>query len=220
MFKKNQVKISLAAPKIRILNKHFGNRKFKMLDVGAGNNSASYIKSYLPSVEYYGLDKTKNYNNNNRDFNLMVDFYEIDLLSLRYEAIKDNYFDAIVATHVIEHLEAVQKPLELIYRKLKKGGLIYIEWPHPRSVKFPSMRNTLNFYDDPTHVRIYSTSEIKTQFESLGGQVISSGTVINPLTAMLFPIILAYRFFKRGYIHGPDFWYVFGFATHVLVKKL
>jgi SAM-dependent methyltransferase len=219
MLKINNLKIPLSAPKIRILNNHFGNRNFKMLDVGAGNNSASFIKNYLPNVEYYGLDKTKNYNNNHEDFNLMVEFYEIDLLSLRFDAIKDRYFDAIVATHVIEHLETAQKPLELIYQKLKKGGLMYIEWPHPRSVKFPSMRNTLNFYDDPTHVRIYSTSEIETQFKNLGGQILSSGTVLNPLAVILLPIILAYRFIKRGYLHGPDFWYVFGFATHVLVKK-
>lgn len=30
------------------------------------------------------------------------------------------------------------------------------EWPRINSTKFPSKKGTLNFFDDETHVRIYS----------------------------------------------------------------
>jgi SAM-dependent methyltransferase len=208
-----------AAPKIKILKKTFGNRQFKVLDVGAGNQSASHLKKFFPNAEYHGLDKTKSYNNTTSDFKLMARFYEIDLESENDAEIEDNAFDAIIITHVIEHLPAAHLSLQRMYRKLKPGGIMYVEWPHPRSLKLPSMKNSLNFYDDPTHVRVYTTEEILKTFSTLNANALSFGTVLDFPTILFFPIILTYRLLKRGYIHGPDFWYVIGFATHVLIKK-
>jgi 2-polyprenyl-3-methyl-5-hydroxy-6-metoxy-1,4-benzoquinol methylase len=53
-------------------------------------------------------------------------------------------------THVIEHLYNGDKVLKNILSKLKSNGFF-----------LPSMYNTLNFYDDPTHVHVYSVKELK-----------------------------------------------------------
>ena len=60
--------------KFRHLKKSFGNKPFKLLDVGTGNHSASRITSLFPNCTYYGLDIDKNYNNNEADFNCMEGF--------------------------------------------------------------------------------------------------------------------------------------------------
>src|SRR5690349_14930869 len=106
----------------------------------------------------------------------MKQFYEMDLTQLKFDAIPDNFFDVIMMSHIIEHLHNGDKVIEGVLQKLKKGGLIYIEYPGQKSTTLPSMKRTLNFYDDPTHVRIYSVPEVKGILENNGMQVLRSGT--------------------------------------------
>ena len=70
----------------------------------------------------------------------------------------DDYFDLVVASHVIEHLK---NPLNLISESLrvcKPNGKIYIEAPSERSLFLPGMffnyerMHSISFYDDPTHL--------------------------------------------------------------------
>jgi hypothetical protein len=81
--------------KISYLQKSFGKKPFKLLDIGAGNHSASKIKKVFPQCEYHGVDLEKDYNNSSEDFSLMKAFYEMDLTKLDMSSIPDNYFDAI-----------------------------------------------------------------------------------------------------------------------------
>jgi hypothetical protein len=43
----------------------------------------------------------------------------------------------------------------LVSRKLKPGGLIYVEIPSIHLLVLPSMQGTLNFCDDETHICLY-----------------------------------------------------------------
>jgi SAM-dependent methyltransferase len=160
----------------RFLKKYFENKPFKLLDVGAGNHSATKITTLFPACEYYGLDLNRNYNYDAEDFKRMKDFYELDLIQLDYSAIPDNYFDAIWIVHVIEHLPNGDKVIQKLMDKLKPGGFIYVEYPGKQSTRLPSMYGTLNFYDDPTHVRIYSVKELSSVFRQMNCTVISAGT--------------------------------------------
>src|SRR5450755_996887 len=90
--------------KFSVLRKSFGDKPFKLLDVGAGNHSASRIVSLFNRCEYYGLDMDKSYNNNDADFKAMRDFYQLDLTKLDYSIVPNSYFDGIWMAHVIEHL--------------------------------------------------------------------------------------------------------------------
>src|SRR5215470_17641946 len=147
-------------PKFYYLQRSFGQKKFALLDVGAGNHSASKTKRLFPDCEYYGIDLDRHFNNDETDFAVMKVFYEMDLTLLQFDTIPDNHFDFIRMTHIIEHLYNGDEVIKNLLPKLKKEGFIYIEYPGAKSTRLPSMKGTLNFYDDPTHVRIYSVKEL------------------------------------------------------------
>src|SRR5436853_5551623 len=90
--------------KFIFLERSFGKKPFRLLDIGAGNHSATKTKNVFPQCEYHGVDLQKDYNNDASDLNAMTAFYEMDLTRLDFSVIPDNYFDGIWMVHVIEHL--------------------------------------------------------------------------------------------------------------------
>jgi SAM-dependent methyltransferase len=206
--------------KLRFLLKSFGNKPFSLLDVGAGNHSASRITSQFPHCTYYGLDLDKQYNNDQKDFSVMKEFYELDLTKLDYSIIPGEYFDGIWMAHVIEHLHNGDKVLPLLLKKLKKGGYFFIEYPGKKSTKLPSMRGSLNFKDDPTHVRVYSVPELTRIFTENGCIVLQSGTRRNWYYILAMPLRMIISLIKNGYVQGNVFWDLLGFAEYLWVKKV
>jgi SAM-dependent methyltransferase len=205
--------------KFSFIRKSFGNKSFKLLDVGAGNHSASRIASLFSNCEYYGLDMDKTYNNNEADFKAMKDFYQLDLTKLDYSVVPDQYFDGIWMAHVIEHLYNGDKVLPLLLTKLKPGGYFYIEYPGKKSTSLPSMKGTLNFKDDSTHVRLYSVPELAGIFKSNGRTVLQSGTRRNWFYIISLPVRAIYSLIRNGYVQGNVFWDILGFAEYLYVKK-
>jgi len=201
------------------LRKAFGKKPFRLLDIGAGNHSASKTKKVFPNCEYYGVDIEKDYNNTESDLQLMTAFYEMDLTKLNFDAIPDNHFDAINLVHVIEHLYNGDDVIRGLLPKLKNGGYIYIEYPGKKSTRLPSMQGTLNFHDDPTHVRVYSIPELQMLLEKAGCDVLRSGTRRNLwfITAMPFRIIG--QWVKGKKMQGNIFWDIMGFAEYLWVLK-
>jgi SAM-dependent methyltransferase len=175
--------------KFRFLKNSFDNKPFKLLDVGGGNHSASRIKSLFTHCEYYGLDVDRNYNYSEEDFRLMKDFYELDLTQLNYDIIPDHFFDGIWMAHVVEHLYNGDLVVAKLIEKLKPGGYFYIEYPGERSTKLPSMPGSLNFRDDPSHVRLYSVPELANVFRNHHCTVLKSGTRRNWFTVIGLPFI-------------------------------
>ena len=205
--------------KFGFMQRSFADRPFRLLDVGAGNHSASRIVSLFPRCEYYGLDMDKTYNNSVHDFNVMKDFYELDLTALNYTTIPDQYFDGIWMAHVIEHLYNGDKVLPGLIQKLKPGGYFYIEYPGKKSTTLPSMKGTLNFKDDNTHVRLYSLSELAGIFKAHGCTVLQSGTRRNWFYIFSLPLRAVISLIKHGYVQGNVFWDLLGFAEYLWVKK-
>jgi ubiquinone/menaquinone biosynthesis C-methylase UbiE len=205
--------------KFRFLPSDFKQRKFALLDVGAGSHSATKTKAIFPNCEYHGIDITKNYENDAADFKAMSGFYELDLTALQFESIPNNYFDVIVMSHIIEHLHNGDKVIEGLLPKLKKGGYIYIEYPGQRSTKLPSMKRTLNFYDDPTHVRIYSVAEVTKVLETNGCEVLRGTTRRYWPYIALLPLTVVSETIKYGFIPGGVFWDIVGFAEYVFAIK-
>ena len=150
--------------KYRYLNKLFKQGEFVLLDIGAGNHSASKTKKWFPNCEYHGLDLNKNYNNDENDFKLMQSFYELNLEDLNLDSVPNAHFDFIMMAHVIEHLKNGEEVLVKLLAKLKPGGYLYVEYPGIRSTRLPRMKGTLNFFDDETHVRVYSLTELYNLF--------------------------------------------------------
>ena len=97
----------------------------------------------------------------------------------------DSSMDAVTCMHLVEHLHELNLLLREIARLVKPGGRVYFETPHPRTLALPSLRGqfTLNFYDDPTHVRLVTIDNLAEQARSAALEVESSGTSRNLLFA-------------------------------------
>ena len=205
--------------KFIFLKRSFGNKPFRLLDIGAGNNSATKTKRVFPLCEYHGVDLTKDYNNDEADFREMKAFYEMDLTKLDFTTIPDNYFDGIWLVHIIEHLFNGDEVLVNLLPKLKSGGYLYVEYPGAKSMKLPSMYGTLNFKDDATHVRLYSVKELTVLFKNNNCQIVKSGTRRNPWFIMAMPFRIISSWVRRKKLQGNVFWDVLGFAEYLWVQK-
>ena len=206
--------------KLTRFKRRFGDAPFTLLDVGAGNHSAQLVKKHLPQCRYFGLDIERDYNNDEEDFRLMEGFYELDLTKLEFDAIPDDFFDAIMIAHVIEHLENGDEVLQALIPKLKVGGVIYVEYPGARSLTLPSMQETLNFHDDPTHVRVYSVPEVSDVLQEAGATVLDGGTRRDWRVIAMMPLTVPYNLIRRGYFRGSLFWDLMGFAEFVYAERV
>jgi SAM-dependent methyltransferase len=206
--------------KFLFLKKSFGNSAFNLLDVGAGNHSASKMNFLFPNCAYYGVDLSKDYNNSKEDFDVMKGFFEMDLTKLDFHVIPDNFFDGIWMVHVIEHLHNGDEVIKKMIPKLKSGGYMYVEYPGKKSLKLPSMNGTLNFYDDDTHVRLYSVPELNQLFSHSDCKVLESGTRRNWYFIMAMPFRVIGHWIKGRKLIGNIFWDLLGFAEFVYARKI
>lgn len=206
-------------PKFTFMQRSFGKQAFRLLDIGAGNASATKTKSLFPDCTYYGLDLNKDYANTEADFRLMEEFYEMDLTKLEFSVLPDDFFDGIWIVHVIEHLYNGDAVIEGLLKKLKKGGYLYVEYPGQRSLSLPSMRGTLNYKDDPTHVRVYSIRELQKLFEKNNTKVIRSGFRRSLFYVSVTPARAVLRLLRGKRITGNIFWDMLGFAEYLYVRK-
>jgi SAM-dependent methyltransferase len=108
----------------------------------------------------------------------------------------DACMDRVTCMHLVEHLNGFAHLLKEVARLLKPGGSAYIETPHPKTVALPSPRGraagtfTLNFYDDPTHIRPVSAGALAHVARTSGLQVAASGISRNLLFAAAWPLFL------------------------------
>ena len=205
--------------KYRYLNKLFKQGEFVLLDIGAGNHSASKTKKWFPNCEYHGLDLNKNYNNDENDFKLMKSFYELNLEDLNLDSVPNAHFDFIMMAHVIEHLKNGDQVLVKLLAKLKPGGYLYVEYPGIRSTRLPRMKGTLNFFDDETHVRVYSLTDLYNLFLKNNTEIIKGGTRRYMPNILMMPLKVIHNLIKYGKILPSIFWDFFGFAEFILIKK-
>lgn len=206
-------------PKFSFLHHSFGEDAFTLLDIGSGNQSATKTLALFPRCSYYGLDLNRAYNNTPEDFALMKEFYEMDLTHLRFSVLPDTFFDAILLVHVIEHLHNGDEVLKGLLTKLKPGGSLYVEYPGTRSTRLPSMKGTLNYYDDTTHVRIYSVKELEKLFTEQDCTIVKSGTRRSWFYVFATPFRIPLRWIRGKAVTGNIFWDLLGFAEFVWVKK-
>lgn len=201
------------------LHRRFGARPFRLLDIGAGNHSATSTKRWFPHCHYAGVDLDKNYNNDAADFAAMDEFFEMDLTRLEFGAIPDASYDAILMAHVIEHLQNGDEVMRALLPKLKPGGLIVVEFPGPQSLHMPSKKGTLNFYDDESHVRVFDWKQIAGILRESGLVVEKAGTRRDLRKILFMPVLAVHAKLKYGFVPGGVFWDLYGFADEVVAVK-
>lgn len=212
---------SIAMPvRFKRFHRQFRHRVFRLLDVGCGNHSPSLTRRWFPQVEYHGVDNAV-YNNDETDLAAMSRFFQIDLAaeSERLDEIPDRAYDVVLFTHVIEHLHNGSEVLGRLADKVKPGGRLYVETPSERSLRLPSMPGTLNFRDDPTHVRVYPLAELRGVLEAHGLEVIAAGTRRDWPRLLLLPVKAGADLARFGRVQGSAFWDLLGFANYVYAGR-
>ena len=219
-FKRLYLGISL--PKFKyILSKKSNYSKYNILDIGCGGGSPKKTKIVFPFSRYVAIDRDFGYHNSRNIIELIDRKICHDLnddIQILSEELKDEMFDIVIFNHTIEHTSKGLDVLRNIAPRIKKDGVIYIEFPSIRSLSLPNMKGTLNFCDDKTHLRLYSVQEIANVLLDENLSIIRGGRRFNIFSLFLIPFrIVSCILFKKS--PAGVFWDLAGFADFVFAIK-
>ena len=186
----------------------------KVLDVGCGDRAPYSTYEYYPNVEYSGIDYREV-----PGISAMYAFYKYNIDGNDLADVPNNKYDVIILSHIIEHVNSGQKLLATLTKKLKSGGIIYIETPSERSLHLPSYYGTLNFYDDSTHTRVYSLTEMKDILQQNGCRILKSRIRHNLKKIIFLPLYAVSMLIRDKKISATLFWDILGFSHFIVAQK-
>jgi SAM-dependent methyltransferase len=197
----------------------------KLLDVGANSGGLYFWKHWgepaREDLALYAVDLQVG-----SFFKKYVDFQICDLEkeALKFEA---GFFDAILISHVLEHLSDPEKLLREIFRVLKIGGRIYIEMPTVQTLQYPTKKellaqninvSILNFYDDQTHKKTLPLDELRNLLHKVGLETVESGVIEN---SYLQNQLFAYGMAKNDQeLTTYAVWSKFRWAQYAVAQKI
>ena len=211
--------------RLKIIGQYNQTSNLNILDVGCGNNSCTISKQWLPISQYHGLDK-EFWHGNEADYKTMDKVFYINLQNEleKLNEVENEFYDVIILSHVIEHIKNGEEAITELITKLKKGGLIYVETPHARTLGYPSALGFFNFNDEPTHVMIYSYYDVARTMLLNDLTVLKAKTrrdwvriIFFSPVAILLNILYYIPFKQKLYVTG--LWDLFGVAFYVIARK-
>ena len=142
----------------------------------------TWLEPIRSDLDFYGVDLSDNPRKE-----LYAGFQQCNLEQdeLNWESL---YFDNVMASHVLEHLQDPERALTRLIPRLAPGARLYIEIPSLASTTLlpaPEFRALgwpmiiSNFYDDGTHLRTFSSEELSMMAARLGLQVMAQGVIEN-----------------------------------------
>jgi SAM-dependent methyltransferase len=218
------VKKVLCPTKLQAARKRFSKEPIKVLDVGCGNRSCEIARHWLNIKEYVGVDRE--YWHGDKDGYEGIDrmvFTDLDVDPTLAE-VEEGAFDLIILNHVIEHLRNGEAVLAGLHRKLRPGGMIYVETPDIATLNYPSAIGFLNFYDDPTHQRVYEVRALVAEMMRIGFVVNRFGRRRDWRRMALFamPMLafnLLYSIPIKNSLDARGLWDLFGVASFVIATR-
>lgn len=162
----------------------------RVLDLGAGDGGLSVYKVWplvvRPDVDLFALslewtDRFAQYAG--------VEIGNFETEVLEFGGIK---FDAVMCSHFIEHIADLSKVLTYVEARLKSGGRLYLEWPHPQTKLLPRREffigrglpvMTTNFFDDGTHQETWSMEVVAQNLLARGYKIENYGRIHFPFVA-------------------------------------
>jgi SAM-dependent methyltransferase len=202
--------------RFRMLRRHLETSSPRILDVGCASESPKITKQAFPSSYYTAIDISPP----DEDMLPYIDrFIHIDAGSLNYSELTNASFDVLILSHVLEHIRNGEDVLASLLPKLKVGGIVYIEFPSIRSLGLPSAINTLQFCDDPTHLRLYSLVQIANILLDNGFKVVDGGTRRDWPRIVFSPLCIPSQIvslFKYQKLNAKGLWDIAGFAEFAI----
>lgn len=197
-----------------------------LLDVGCGNHSPSLTKRHLPQCVYHGLDR-QNWNRDERDLACIDRFFDSDLSRPEgLAAVPEAAYDAVICSHVLEHLPNPEAVIKSLAAKVKPGGRLYLEVPSPHSVRLPraiqgwyGIRGCLNFYDDVTHQTLVALPRLAEQLQRQGFRVSPIRYRFLWRRILLLPGYVLAGLVLRGYVPASVVWDITGFAQSLVAER-
>ncbi len=160
----------------------------KLLDIGCGDKPyENIIKPYV--TEYIGLDHE----------NTLHDKLKIDLSGSAYDIpIKNEYFDTVLCTAVLEHLEEPDRAIKEAYRVLGVGGGYAIY----------SVPLFWHLHEEPRDFYRYTKWGLKYLFEKNGFEIIELKALSGFLVTFGQELIYYLWRFRKGGKINPLYWIV------------
>jgi ubiquinone/menaquinone biosynthesis C-methylase UbiE len=144
---------------VKFYYNQFGNAK-KILDLGCGPGDMGRFKPDS-SIQIFGLDKSKRLISTAKRYYEEISVFDLDENALPFD---DNFFDAILAKDILEHLNAPLKIAVEMYRVLCSGGIALAQVP---------MAKPKVVWGDYTHIRGFTREALKKLFEDCGFETIA-----------------------------------------------
>lgn len=189
----------------------------RILDVGAGALDGRLAKQYWPGSFIVGVNIEPEPAGGGFDNYIQVDLNKGGLSGLGLER---ESFDYVVSSHLIEHIDDGPKAIDQMADLVRKGGLIYLEWPSEESLTCPIRGWGLNFFDDDTHVRTYSIDQVVTRLKDSGFEILSAGHRRHLARMALAPVLALRRSLAQRRFILYDFWDWTGFCVVVRARRL
>lgn len=163
----------------------------RLLDLGcADGHTLRHFLELRPDLQIYAVDLVEH--PDVRGLNCQFHRADLERDALPWP---DSHMEAVTCMHLLEHLREPGFMLDEVRRVLKPGARAYFELPRPKTLIMDSPRGTaassftLNFYDDPGHVRFVSTGRLAHWLEQRGLRVLQSGVSRNWLFALAYPVL-------------------------------
>jgi ubiquinone/menaquinone biosynthesis C-methylase UbiE len=174
----------------------------RVLEIGFGSGATLF--SFAPSCEIFGLEishsAVKRAQEKARKLGYRASRFEmVQDASLPYP---QEYFDVIIASHVVEHVEDDQRLLREISRVLKPNGVAVLLIP------------INEIYDDPNHIHRYTSLEFVEVAQRCALRV--AYPIENELLFHLVEKFYFEAFNYRWKIFGPLIAALFNFPTSLL----
>ena len=166
--------------------------KLNMIDIGAGNGRTLLQIKDLTNWNSIGIepDKTKLKALNFFQLNIINDVFENVSNNL-----KDNHYDLITISQVLEHVENPSYLLKKINKKLNKNGYLWIDVPLCNKNYFNSRTN-----DDVGHLYFFDENTLGDILKKNNFHTISSGS-FGKITLSKRSIFQSIKLFLKYYFH-------------------
>ena len=125
--------------------------KGRLLDIGAA--SGAYVRAAIDTGwEAYGIELSTS------AVAFAKDYWKVDLIqgTLEKAHFQNNFFDAIILVHTLEHLPDPLKTLIGINRIMKKTGVLYVSLPNIASHKAKKFRERWSALKPAEHLFFFS----------------------------------------------------------------